>query len=106
MRRFNKITLPVLSAAVLVLCQSSVKEETLKDAFHDKFLIGVAVNRGQIHQVNEAENRLITEQFNSVTAENDMKWMNIHPKKNEYNFEHADKLVAMAEASNMFVVGH
>ena len=106
MRKFNKITLPVLSVAILVLCQSSVQEETLKDAFRDKFLIGVAVNRGQIHQKNEAENKLIREHFNSVTAENDMKWMHIHPKKDEYNFEHADKLVALAEANDMFVVGH
>ncbi len=32
--------------------------------------------------------------------------MHIHPKPNEYNFEHADKLVALGEANDMFVVGH
>lgn len=35
-----------------------------------------------------------------------MKWMHIHPRESEYNFEHADKLVQMGEANNMFLVGH
>jgi len=106
MKIIKTIQVLVLSGVILITCVASVTENTLKDAFRDKFLIGVAINRSQIHQKNEMENKLITEQFNSVTAENDMKWMIIHPKKNEYNFEHADKLVAMAEANDMFVVGH
>lgn len=102
----NKILALTLCVIALAGCLSSSKRETLKEAFHDKFLIGVAVNRPQIYQRNEEEHRLITAQFNSLTAENDMKWMHIHPKKDEYNFEHADKLVALAEANDMFVVGH
>ncbi len=88
------------------LCFQSDSKPTLKDAFKGKYLIGVAVNRGQIHQRNENENKIITSEFNSLTAENDMKWMHIHPKEDEYNFEHADKLVSLAEAHDMFVVGH
>ena len=80
--------------------------DTLKDAFQKKYLIGVAVNRSQIYQRSEPEATLIASQFNSLTPENDMKWMHIHPKLNEYNFEHADKLVSLAEANNMFLVGH
>lgn len=102
----NKIFATAVCVLVLLICQSSAPTTTLKDAFRDKYLIGVAVNRGQIHQRNEDETKLITSQFNSLTAENDMKWMHIHPKKDEYNFEHADKLVELAEANKMFVVGH
>jgi endo-1,4-beta-xylanase len=102
----NKILGLILSAAVLMGCLLGVQKDTLKDAFRDKFLIGVAVNRSQIQQRNKEEVDLIKTQFNSLTAENDMKWMHIHPRKDEYNFEHADKLVALAEANNMFVVGH
>ena len=79
---------------------------SLKDAYDGKFLVGVAINRSQIYQRNEEEYRMITSQFNAVTAENDMKWMNIHPKKDEYNFEHADKFVALAKNNSMFVTGH
>ncbi|HYF67221.1 MAG TPA: endo-1,4-beta-xylanase, partial [Ohtaekwangia sp.] len=89
----NKILTLVLPVLLLVICQSSRKKETLKDKFYDKFLIGVAVNRSQIDQKNKKENALIASEFNSLTAENDMKWMHIHPEKNKYNFEYADKLV-------------
>ena len=96
----------ILCVIALAGCLSTSNRGTLKEAFQDKFLIGVAVNRSQIHQRNEEENRLITAEFNSLTGENDMKWMHIHPKKDVYNFEHADKLVALAEANDMFLVGH
>ena len=101
--RILAITLIVIA---LTGCLPGIERATLKDAFRDKFLVGVAVNRSQIHQRKDEESRLIIAQFNSLTAENDMKWMHIHPKKEEYNFEHADKLVALAEANDMFVVGH
>jgi len=84
----------------------AVPVNPLKDAFARKFLMGVAVNRSQIHQRNKEEHKLITSQFNSLTPENDMKWMHIHPKKDEYNFEHTDELLAWAGAKDMFVVGH
>ena len=102
----NRIIALILSVVALSLCLSGMKGDTLKEAFQDKFLVGVAVNRSQIHQKNEEEQRMIAREFNSLTAENDMKWMHIHPKKNEYNFEHADKFVALAEANQMFTVGH
>ncbi len=82
------------------------KQTTLKETFKDNFLIGVAVNRFQINQRNKAETALITSQFNALTAENDMKWMYIHPKEDTFNFEQSDKLVEFAEANDMFVVGH
>lgn len=103
MNRIPAVTLCVLAISG---CMSGQKKETLKDAFHDKFLVGVAVNRSQINQRNAVEDSIITTQFNSLTAENDMKWMHIHPKKDEYQFQHADKLVALAEENGMFVVGH
>lgn len=106
MNTISKALLLVVAGVISMGCLLAVQEKTLKDAFRDKFLIGVAVNRSQVYQKNEAETKLITSQFNSLTAENDMKWMNIHPKADEFNFEHADKLVALAEANNMFVVGH
>lgn len=100
-------TLSILSLIpILLFCQASSKVESLSDAFKNKFLIGVAIHRSQIHQKNKEENDLITSQFNSLTAENDMKWMHIHPKENEYNFEHSDKLVEMGKKHGMFIVGH
>lgn len=78
----------------------------LKDVYKNKFLIGVALNRSQANQQNKEEVELIKKHFNSIVAENDMKWGLIHPQKDQYNFEHADKLVAFGQENNMFVVGH
>lgn len=103
----NKLVFLILSTVILVGNQSfAQKKITLKEAFKDKFLIGVAVNRSQINQSNQEETKLITSQFNALTAENDMKWMYIHPKEDTFNFEQADKLVELAKANDMFVVGH
>ncbi len=103
----NKLVFLILSTVILVGNQSfAQKKITLKEDFKDKFLIGVAVNRSQINQSNQEETKLITSQFNALTAENDMKWMYIHPKEDTFNFEQADKLVELAKANDMFVVGH
>ena len=102
----RKIASLIIGIIVLAGTQLYGQEKTLKDAYEDKFLIGVAVHQGQIHQANKEENELIVSQFNSLTAENDMKMMYMHPKKDEYNFEIADKLVALAEENDMFLVGH
>ncbi|WP_108423618.1 endo-1,4-beta-xylanase [Flagellimonas amoyensis] len=95
-------------AALVLLVQSPLfaQKTSLKEAFKDKFLMGVAINRSQINQTNTEEIDLITSQFNVLTAENDMKWMHIHPKRDEFNFEQADKLMELARANDMFVVGH
>lgn len=95
-------------AALVLLVQSPLfaQKTSLKGAFKDKFLVGVAINRSQINQTNIEEIDLITSQFNVLTAENDMKWMHIHPKRDEFNFEQADKLVELARANNMSVIGH
>lgn len=78
----------------------------LKDAYKKKFLIGVALNRWQAQQHNKTEDSLIRTHFNSIVSENDMKWMNIHPERDKFNFEHSDKFIAYGEANKMFIVGH
>ena len=49
----KKILSLTLSVIALVVCQSSVQKDTLKDAFRDNYLIGVAVSRTLIHQRDE-----------------------------------------------------
>lgn len=83
------------------------KPVVLKDAFASKFMIGAALNEGQITgNAPSAEKTLIKEHFNTVTPENIMKWQGIHPKPEEFNFAPADKLVELAKENGMFVVGH
>jgi len=49
---------------------------------------------------------ILAAEFNSITPENDMKWAEIHPEPDVYDFSGADAVVAFAEANNMEVRGH
>lgn len=45
-------------------------------------------------------------EFNSITAENNMKMFRLLPKENEYDWEATDALVAFAEQNEMRLFGH
>ena len=82
------------------------KPNGLKEVYKNNFLIGVAINANQINEKNEVQNALIKTEFNSITPENIMKSLLIHPKKDTFNFELPDKLVGLAEKNNMHIQGH
>lgn len=74
----------------------------LREAFKEQFLIGAAVNPVTL----DSQRDLLIEHFNSVTAENEMKFERLHPAEDRYTFEAADRLVALAKANGMGVRGH
>jgi endo-1,4-beta-xylanase len=79
---------------------------TLKDAFTGIFRIGAALNQSQFYEENTNAVALIVSQFNSITPENVLKWEAVHPEKDKYNFEPADRYVAFGEKYKMFIIGH
>ncbi len=99
-----------LLAALLMLplaCQETVQEpETLKDAFVDEFYIGTALNTWQYMERDSLALPIIESQFNSITAENDMKWMYLHPQPDSFYFERADQFVEFGEKHDMYILGH
>jgi Beta-1,4-xylanase len=101
-----RITLAALVVAAALMGWLVKEKPVLKDAYKNKFLIGVALNRSQANQQNKEEIDVIKKHFNSIVPENDMKWGLIHPQKDRYEFEHADKFVAFGQENKMFVVGH
>ena len=98
------------SAVVGMLCSFAVTAQNplpaLKDAFQNHFLIGVALGRNQILGEEPKALQLVVQHFNSLTAENAMKFGPIHPRPDSYHFDTPDRLVKMGEQHNMFVVGH
>ncbi len=84
----------------------SAMEPSLKEAFVGHFLIGAAVNTDQVSDGNRADAPLIKRQFNSITPENSMKWQNIHPQPEQYDFAATDRYVGFGEKNGMFVIGH
>jgi endo-1,4-beta-xylanase len=96
-----------IATLLLVSCQKdSNPVKSLKDAFNNRFLIGVAVNTSQISDTSSKANKLIRDQFNSIVAENCMKSEVLQPQENQFDFREADKFVAFGESNNMFVIGH
>lgn len=49
---------------------------------------------------------LLSEQFSSLTPENDLKWYSVQPAPGEWHFEAADADLAFAEAHGMALKGH
>ena len=76
----------------------------LKDAYKDYFTIGVALNGRNVS--DDAQKALVVKEFNSVTAENDWKPGEIHPKEGVWNFERADKIADFCRQNGIKMRGH
>jgi endo-1,4-beta-xylanase len=90
----------------VVGCASHESSPVLKDAFKNDFLIGGALNRSLVTGQDPNAAAIAEKHFNTVTAEEDLKWMFIHPRPDQYNWEPADSYVAFGEKNKMFIVGH
>ena len=76
----------------------------LKDAYKDYFTIGVAVNRRNISVDDQIQ--LIKHNFNSITAENDMKPVSVHPKEGVWNWGAADSIANFCRINGIKLRGH
>ncbi|AIQ54809.1 endo-1,4-beta-xylanase [Paenibacillus sp. FSL R7-0331] len=75
---------------------------SLKGLFTDDFMIGAAVNPLTIR----SQEQLLAYHFNSITAENEMKFESLHPQEAVYTFEQADELAAFARKHGLSMRGH
>lgn len=103
------ITLMLLAACTTAFAQwgrpvDYAEGPGLKDAYKDYFTIGVAVNQDNISDPAQIE--IIKKQFNSITAENDMKVGEMHPKEGVWNFEKADKIANFCRENGIKLRGH
>lgn len=78
---------------------------SLYKTYLNYFPIGAAINP-DTDLISEDRKLFIAEQYNSITAENQMKPRQIHPKENSWNWEPADRIVQFAKENNMKVRGH
>ena len=113
----------LLTTALLIggMTAHSADKTSLKDAYKEHFLVGVAVNRTiatdtavRADNVNRTAEQVSKDiavakaQFNQVVAENDMKWQLIHPREGAdgYDFRPADAFVNFGLSNNMYLAGH
>lgn len=78
--------------------------EGLKDYYKDYFYIGAAIEPNALDNANDV--KLLKRHFNSLTAENVMKWSSLQPIEGTFRFENADKILAFAQENGMQVRGH
>ncbi|HLX95907.1 MAG TPA: endo-1,4-beta-xylanase [Verrucomicrobiae bacterium] len=81
-------------------------QPALKDVFKDDFYIGAALNVDQICGQEPEAMALVAKHFNSITPENILKWEEVHPEPDRYNFEAPDRYVAFGEKHKMHIIGH
>ena len=79
---------------------------TLREAYADDFLVGVALNTATVSGRNPRAAAIAAREFSSLTAENDMKWALLHPAPGRYEFDAADAYVEFAGQHGMAVIGH
>ncbi|MEK7780349.1 MAG: endo-1,4-beta-xylanase [Verrucomicrobiota bacterium] len=96
----------VMAVGLFALTGCASAQPTLKDAFKNKFLIGAALNESQFTEQNVAQAALVKKQFNTITAENVMKWEKIHPTSDRFNFGPADRFVEFGTKNGMVIIGH
>ncbi|MEO0293467.1 MAG: endo-1,4-beta-xylanase [candidate division WOR-3 bacterium] len=77
----------------------------LKEIIKD-FHIGVALSKDQIEGKEPLTTALVERHFNSITPENILKWEEVHPELDKYNFSPVDLFVEFGEKNRMFMVGH
>jgi endo-1,4-beta-xylanase len=85
---------------------SAAEVGSLAAAWKKAFRIGVAVSNQALAGQADAELAVIAREFNSVTAENAMKWSEIEPSADTWRWERADRLVDFAGKNDIDVLGH
>ena len=94
---------PFMLLALMTVC-TTAWAQGLKDAYKNYFKIGVALNVRNATTPEQME--LVKKEFNSVTAENDMKPEPTEPKEGEFNWENADKIANFCRANGIKMRGH
>lgn len=101
------LKLPLCALAFAMTANTGFAQSSatgLKDAYKDYFSIGVAVNMQNI--TNPEQIAIIKKDFNSITAENDMKPQPTEPAYGQFNWENADKIANFCRSNGIKLRGH
>jgi GH35 family endo-1,4-beta-xylanase/enterochelin esterase-like enzyme len=89
---------------LLLAVGGTMQAQGLKDAYKNEFMIGVAVNQRNVTEPLQMD--LIKREFNSVTAENDMKPQPTEPQEGVFNWEGADRIANFCRQNGIKLRGH
>ena len=74
----------------------------LKDKYKDYFRIGAAIN----YRTVDTHKDLIIKHFDSITCENETKYVGLQKEENQFSFDNADRITRFAKDNNMYMRGH
>lgn len=104
----RRFTSQLLGSAALASTRAWSKDSSLATlreiGTHKNLLVGSAVSFAQLQKPDFTS--LLAQQANILVSENDMKWQNIHPEPERYDFSKGDALLAFATAHQQQVRGH
>ena len=103
MRKLTQFCLGLMLLPITAIAQN---QPTMKDVLGKYFLVGTALNSHQIWTHDPKIVHAITDNFNSVVAENCMKGEIIHPEEDYYDWHDAScNLCAPYQSSSHFQPG-
>jgi endo-1,4-beta-xylanase len=100
-----KLCLAFVAICVFSFVKPKIKQSPDKLQSASPFPIGAAVNP-YLLQNNAGYRQVIDSQFNSITAENVLKWAGVHPAENTFDFSKGDILADYAIAHHKRFHGH
>lgn len=106
MKKFATVSLAAAMLAATALGFSGCGgEQTLREKYKDYFKIGATFAYSTFESYEQSPTKIVS-QFNSMTCENEMKWMALEPVEGQFTFTKADEMVAFAQRNDMGVRGH
>jgi endo-1,4-beta-xylanase len=104
-RHFTSRLLTTAALAGTRVRGESSQNSTLRGAGAEKnLLVGSAVSYAQLQRPEFTA--VLAEQASVLVSENDMKWQNIHPERDRFDFTKGDALLSFATAHQQQVRGH
>jgi len=104
-RRLSRRTAAAF-VALIAAPLAAIEAPPLKTLMPPDLRIGAALNQAQIDGLDASSVAIVTRHFNSITPENILKWEEVHPEPNRYEFAASDRFVSFGRAHDMLIVGH
>src|SRR6202795_2592748 len=100
-----RVLVLVLAAALRLGFSAGVRDQSLREAAQSSgVLIGTAVRPAQLSEAAYAST--LAREFNMLEPEDVLKWEEVHPEPQSFDFSHADQIVDFAIRHGMKVRGH
>ena len=70
------------------------------------FKIGTALSNSTLLAKNPELEKLVAREFSAITAENAMKWEEVHPDADSWDWQRADHFVDYGQRHQIYTIGH